>query len=77
MYDNLLKIINNILITRNKTELATLNNSTKLRDDIGFDSLDLAELTVHIEAEYGVDVFEDGIVETVGEIIEKLGKVKS
>jgi len=76
MLENLLKIINNILLTRNKSELKTINNSTKLRDDIGFDSLDLAELTVNIEAEYGIDVFEDGIVETVGEIIEKLEKAK-
>ncbi len=43
-----------------------------LRRELGLDSLDLAELTVRIENEYGVDIFEDGIVETVGEILEKL-----
>lgn len=43
-----------------------------LRNDIGFDSLDLAELTVRIEAECDIDIFEDGIVNTVGEILEKL-----
>jgi len=43
-----------------------------LRNDIGFDSLDLAELTVRIEAEYDIDIFEDGIVNTVSEILEKL-----
>ena len=43
-----------------------------LRKDIGFDSLDLAELTVRIEAEYDIDIFEDGIVNTVGEILKKM-----
>jgi len=38
------------------------------------DSLDLAELTVRLEEEFGVDVFEDGIVETVEEILTKLSK---
>jgi len=73
---DLLGIINSILTNRNKAEISSINKDTKLRDHIGFDSLDLAELTVNIEAEYGVDVFEDGIVETVGEIIEKLEKAK-
>lgn len=74
---DLLGIINSILTNRNKAEISSINKDTKLRDDIGFDSLDLAELTVNIEADFGVDVFEDGIVETVGEIIEKLEKVKN
>jgi acyl carrier protein len=43
----------------------------KLREDIGFDSFDLAQLTVMIEDEFDIDVFEDGIIETVGEIIVK------
>ncbi|THC67310.1 acyl carrier protein [Bacteroides fragilis] len=42
------------------------------RDDIGFTSFDLAELTVRIEDEFDIDIFEDGLVNTVGEIIEKL-----
>ncbi len=45
-----------------------------LRDDIGFDSLDLAELTVRIEAEFDVDIFEDGYVSTVGDVLNKLNK---
>lgn len=44
----------------------------KLREDIGLDSFDLAQLTVMIEDEFDIDVFEDGIVSTVGEIIIKI-----
>ena len=44
----------------------------KLRDDIGFDSFDLAQLTVMIEDEFDVDIFEDGIIQTVEEVINKI-----
>ena len=47
---------------------------SKLREDLGLDSFNLAELTVHIEEEFGVDIFEDGIVSTIGEIYSKLLK---
>lgn len=45
---------------------------TNLRNDLQLDSLELAELTVRIEDEFQIDIFEDGIVETVGEVFEKL-----
>lgn len=45
---------------------------TNLRNDLQLDSLELAELTVRIEDEFQIDIFEDGIVETVGEVFKKL-----
>ncbi len=65
-------IINTILKNRGKKEIDSIDENTNLRDDIGFDSLDLAELTVRIEAKYDVDIFENGIVNTVGEILQKI-----
>lgn len=72
MNEKILKIMNTVLENRTKEKLPTLSSDMHLRDDIGFDSLDLAELTVRIEAEFDIDIFEDGIVNTVGEIKEKL-----
>lgn len=72
MNENVLKIMNTVLENRTKETLTSINSGLHLRDDIGFDSLDLAELTVRIEAEYDIDIFEDGIVNTVGEILDKL-----
>jgi len=69
---NIRKIINTVLKNRNKQEVSEINENSHLRSDIGFDSLDLAELTVRIEAEYDVDIFEDGIINTVGEIMQKI-----
>lgn len=48
--------------------------SSHLRDDLGMDSFNLAELTVYIEEEFDIDIFEDGIVNTVAEIYAKLSK---
>lgn len=67
-----LEIMNTVLDNRTKEKLTSINPEMHLRNDIGFDSLDLAELTVRIEAEYDIDIFEDGIVNTVGEILKKL-----
>lgn len=72
MQEKILKIINTVLDNRTKEKLTSINPDMHLRNDIGFDSFDLAELTVRIEAEYDVDIFEDGMVNTVGEILEKL-----
>ena len=70
--EQLLCIINTILENRGKTRVESITRETSLRDNLGFDSLDLAELTVRIEAEYDVDIFEDGVVATVGDIVDKI-----
>ncbi len=45
---------------------------TRLREDLGFDSLDLAEFTVRIEEKCGLDVFAAGVVHTWGEIVTRV-----
>ena len=72
MEEKILIIINEIRKAKNLSELSVINLSDTLRDDIGFTSFDLAELTVRIEDEFDIDIFEDGLVNTVGEIIDKL-----
>ena len=72
MKEKIIEIMNMVLENRTKHKISTLNSDVHLRNDIGFDSLDLAELTVRIEAEYDIDIFENGIVNTVGEILNKL-----
>lgn len=70
--DKLLEIINTVLENRGKTKVTSISEACNLRNDIGFDSLDLAELTVRIEAELEVDIFEDGVVVTIGDILKKM-----
>lgn len=45
-----------------------------LKNEIGLDSLNLALLTVKIEDEFNVDIFEDGLVFTVSDILDKLNE---
>jgi acyl carrier protein len=73
--EKLLIIINRILEGKGFALLEKINSSDKLRDDLGFDSFDLAELTVIIEEDYNVDIFSDGIVENVSEILDKIDKI--
>lgn len=68
------EIINGIRVAKGLTPVETLSAETKLREDLSLTSFDLAELTVKIEDEFDVDIFEDGLVNTVGEIIAKLEK---
>jgi len=49
-----------------------VKNETRLRSDLELDSLDLATLTVKLEAITGVDVFAKGIVSTVGELLGRI-----
>ena len=72
MKDKLLLIINQIRLNNNLNVLNVIAETDDLRGDIGFNSFDLAELTVRIENEFDIDIFEDGIVATVGDILNKL-----
>lgn len=70
----LLDIINIVLENKGRAILLTVKPNDDLRNDLGLDSLDLAELTVRIESEFDIDIFENGLVKTIGEIQDKLGK---
>lgn len=74
MQEKVLSIINEIRTAKNLDSVIFFEQEMRLRDDLGFTSFDLAELTVKIEDEFDIDIFEDGLVTTVGEIIIKLNK---
>lgn len=74
MKENIINLINVVLKNRGKETISDIHMTNSLINDIGLDSLDLAELTVRIEAEYDIDIFEDGIVNTVDEIIQKIDR---
>ena len=65
-------VVNTIRENKGLEHLGAINNSTHLRNDLNLDSLDLAELTVRLEKETGIDVFADEVVQTVGELVEKI-----
>lgn len=72
MREKLLIIINEMFEEAGQNLIEEVKGSLHLRDDLNMDSLMLAELTVRIEDEFDVDIFEDGIVQTLGEVITKI-----
>jgi acyl carrier protein len=69
---NVIDIINQILISKGLNPIENIDDHTRLREDLSFTSFDLAELTVKIEDQYDIDIFEDGIVCTIGELLSKI-----
>lgn len=74
MEKKILEIINEIRAAKGIAPIEAISTEMKLREDLNLTSFDLAELTVKIEDEFEIDIFEDGLVSTVGEIFEKLQK---
>jgi acyl carrier protein len=72
MEEKILGIINEIRQSKDLSILSELKLTDNLRKDLEFTSFDLAELTVRIEDEFDIDIFEDGLINTVGEIYDKL-----
>jgi acyl carrier protein len=68
----LLEIINKVLESNGYPMVTDLHDDMNLKNDVGFDSFMLAELTVEIEELYNVDIFKDNFVFTVGDIKNKL-----
>jgi len=73
MKEKVIEIIKNLII-ENGIEVSTeeINDSTSLMNDLGLDSFNLAQLTVEIESEFGVDIFENGVISSVGDIFKQL-----
>lgn len=70
--EELLLIVNTVLKNGGREALDALPLDADLRSDIGFDSLDLAELAVRIQAKFDVDVFEDSPVSSFRQILDKI-----
>ena len=68
MDEKLLTIVNTVLENADLEPVTELRDGQDLRNDLGLDSLSLAELTVRLEEAFGVDIFRDQLVRTVGEV---------
>lgn len=71
--DKVLLEVNRIRAASGKRALVKLLEADLLREDLELDSLDLAELTVRLQAKFGIDVFAKRNLRTVGDVVEELG----
>ena len=53
-------------------EESKITESASFKDDLGADSLDLFELTMALEAEYGIEIPSEDLekIVTVGDVVE-------
>ena len=73
MKTKVLEIINDIRASKSMAPVETLNESDNLRNDLGLTSFDLAELTVRIEDEFDIDIFEVGGQYYISEVNPRFG----
>lgn len=73
----MLERISEIIAEQMGIEANTINEDTNLVDDLGADSLDIVELVMHFEEEYGVELPTDdlGNIETVKDIMDLMKKM--
>lgn len=72
METKLLQIFNIVLSNNDLKGIDTLMATHSLQTDLEMDSIILAELTVRIEDEFDVDIFENGMVHTIQDILNIL-----
>lgn len=58
------------------TDINTLTEETSFKDDLGADSLDLFEMVMALEEEYGKEIPTEDLekLTTIGEVVEYLNK---
>ena len=64
--------IKEALVTQFEVDPEKITRSTDIMNDLGADSLDLVELIMTLEEEYGISVTDESVYEnkTVGEIAD-------
>lgn len=73
MEKKVIDIIKNLMFENQiEFDFKEINENTSLSDDFGLDSFNLAQLTVQIESEFGVDIFENGMISNLGDIYNQL-----
>ena len=77
--DNFHKIkqIINTIFENNELEIPKeISFNSSLKRDLEMDSIMMAEMSVRLEDEFGIDVFENGLLFSIEEILEKVTNQK-
>ncbi len=68
------EIINEMREGKGLPKFDSFHKDLDLRNDLGFDSFDLAELTVRIEDAIKIDVFSNGIITSLGQVYSMINE---
>ena len=65
-----LKIINESLTENGKIPIKKLNYYDSLREDLEIDSFTMVEIVVKFEEEFGIDIFEGGMINKIEDLLK-------
>lgn len=68
--------ITEILAEQLDAEREAMTMDTKIADDLGADSLDLVDLLMSIEDEFGIEIPDEDVenIQTIGDIVEYINR---
>ena len=55
----------------------SITEASSFSEDLGIDSLDIVELLMNVEEEFGVSIEPDPSIATVGDLIAKIEELRS
>ncbi|CCZ21135.1 MAG TPA: acyl carrier protein [Clostridiales bacterium] len=66
-----LETVKDILSKQLRVDIDSITEDTNIMEDLGADSLDIVEMLMNIEQDYGIVIADDDIVgfKTVGDIV--------
>lgn len=73
------KKISEILAEQLDADIESITLDTKIADDLGADSLDLVDLLMSVEDEFGIEIPDEDVenIQTVGDIVDYINdKIK-
>ena len=69
--------IKEILASSLSIDADSITEATSFSGDLGIDSLDIVELLMNVEEEFGVSIEPDPSIATVGDLIAKIEELRA
>lgn len=73
MLDQIKELLSNSL----SIDADSITEESNFSDDLGIDSLDIVELLMNVEEEFGVSIEPDPSIATVGDLIAKIEELRA
>lgn len=68
--------IKKILADNLSIDADSITEASSFADDLGIDSLDVVELLMNVEEEFGVSIEPDPSIATIGDLMAKIEELK-
>ena len=73
MSDEIKTKVIDIIAERLSRDKATITEASNIVNDLGADSLDIAEIMMDLEDAFGVKLDDDAEVKTIGDVVKVIG----